>query len=127
VRFTPDGKFGCSGDEDGEIHVWDVATGATRTRMLGHQHGVFVLGVSRDGTRLASGGWDNTVRVWKLDDGQELLTLRGHASGIYASEFSPDGETLFTVSGEGLVRVWASGVKRRPSPAPTPTLAPQSP
>jgi WD40 repeat protein len=80
--FAPGGKEVVSGDENGEIHCWDLATGACRQVLRGHQDDVNGLDFSPDGRTLVSGGEDGTVRLWDYSTGRPTALL-----------FGPPGET----------------------------------
>jgi WD40 repeat protein len=64
-----------SGDEEGSIRLWDVATGLCRRVFEGHQNGVTSLAISPCGRRMASASWDNTIRIWDLESGREQAVL----------------------------------------------------
>ena len=67
VAFSPDGKTLASGNTDGTIRMWDMASG----RPIGqppHRPPRRHLSVafSPDGKTLASGNVDHTVQLWDL-------------------------------------------------------------
>ncbi len=122
VAFSPNGEWIVSGGgdvENGELKVWDVATGRMKgPTHEGHSTRVTAVAVSPDGQRIVSGGWDKTLKVSDAQTGQETLTLRGHSCSVSSVAFSPDGrrivsgayeirperERQFTVAGE--IKVW---------------------
>src|SRR5262249_26563147 len=73
---APDGRCLASGDSRGVIHLWELATGSERRRLLGHESvqndkqsfgaGVTALAFSGDGDSLISGGNDTTILIWDL-------------------------------------------------------------
>lgn len=85
VAISPDGKRLVSGDKDGLVRVWDVATGEELCHVFGHVNGAAVLAVaiSPDGRTAASCGSgsvgfeslqsrvpmaDHVIRLWKLPE-----------------------------------------------------------
>jgi len=44
--------------------LWDVATGKTIKRFLGHTHRVNTVDFNSDATVIASGSYDSSVRIW---------------------------------------------------------------
>ncbi|GAB2974902.1 hypothetical protein GCM10023080_044340 [Streptomyces pseudoechinosporeus] len=98
-RFSPDGTSLAS--SDGDVRLWDAATGKERAKPL-YSGTVFIesLAFSPDGRTLATGGGDR-VQFW------DAATLRPQGPQITKSEevqgaafpgvaFSPDGRILVT-------------------------------
>ncbi len=106
IAFSPDGQTLATGNGDGTISLWEVATGRERKRLEGHTFKVTSVAYSPDGKTLASGSDDNTVRVWEVATGHELTRLEGHISTVTSVAYSPDGKTLASGSGDNTVRVW---------------------
>ncbi|MBL9168994.1 MAG: protein kinase [Verrucomicrobiales bacterium] len=108
VTFSPDGKWLASGDRDGSISLWDVASaGRVRRQLTGHAGGVSGVGFHPDGNRLVSSGFDGQVKVWDWRAGVEMLTLRWPGGGrVWHAAFSPDGKTIAGAGGDGLVTLW---------------------
>jgi WD40 repeat protein len=71
--FSPDGKTLATGNMDGTVELWDVATGRLRDTLRGHSKAVYCLAFTPDGKILASGSIDTTVKVW--GNGQDLANL----------------------------------------------------
>ena len=121
LAFSPKGDTLASGDGNGDVVRWDVATGQEIGRPLNRSDSVVPVAVgalafSPDGKILASGNDVGDVVRWDLATGQEI----GH-SWVLASEaiidalaFSPDGETIATGDSVGGVQLWdvATGTAR---------------
>ncbi len=93
VAFSPNGKLLASGDNKGIIIVWDVKTGAEKTRLLGHTDRVQSVKFLPGGNYLASGSNDGTVRLWNLKSGKEIMNRRA-GSPVNSVAFSPDSKLL---------------------------------
>jgi WD40 repeat protein/tRNA A-37 threonylcarbamoyl transferase component Bud32 len=109
VCFSPDGKRLASGGatpfRQGELKVWDTATGEELLSSQGHANAVQCVCFSPDGKRFASGGGDGTVKVWDTATGQNLLTLPGDLSTVFSVCYSADGR-IASGNQAGRVRVW---------------------
>lgn len=103
--YSPDGTLLVTGNFDGTVRIFDVATGTERLIIHAHQKGVFEVAFSPDGRNVASSSnWsDPSVRVWSVETGRELLNLPYEIhSSVSGLSFSPDGNTL---AASGLVYV----------------------
>lgn len=102
----PDGKQLAIGQPQGQIHVWDHATGAIVHTFTAPEPGPSSLAWSPDGSLLAGGAGDGSISIWGADDQQPRLTLKGGKDGVRSIGFRPDGKTIiagFAVKEESLI------------------------
>ncbi|KAK3693232.1 WD40-repeat-containing domain protein [Podospora appendiculata] len=69
-----------TGSDDTLIHVYDTKTGQLRTKLEGHEGGVWAL--QYEGNTLVSGSTDRSVRVWDIQKGICTQTFFGHTSTV---------------------------------------------
>ena len=69
-RVAPDGRWLASGDDDGEVIIWNAQAGWAFRILNGHTSDVQVLTIAPDGTWLASADGASTVRIWDPATGQ---------------------------------------------------------
>jgi WD40 repeat protein len=67
LAFSTDGKLLASGEQYGEIILWDVGTGTKARALTGHEAQVSSVCFSPNGGLLVSGSLDKTIRLWTLD------------------------------------------------------------
>jgi WD40 repeat protein/serine/threonine protein kinase len=92
---------------DGEVKIWDMATGQPVYSLRGHMGGAFTVAFAPEGRRLASGGvYDGLVKIWDVEAGKEALSLRGHSDSLLGVVFSPDGRQLYSAGTDHTVRAW---------------------
>ena len=104
--FSPDGEVLASGQNDGSVLLWDVASGQVAARLDGHGRGVRSLAFTPDARVLATASADSTVRLWDVVSREALGVLRGHGGGVKSVSFSPDGQLLASGSADGAVLLW---------------------
>jgi WD40 repeat protein len=95
VAFSPDGKTFATGASDGEVELWDLATGARLSSTDGHKPAseVSTVAFSHDGKTLASGTFDK-IKLWDVATGSQLRSLDSRSHWVTSVAFSPDGKTL---------------------------------
>ncbi|KAJ9618663.1 SCF ubiquitin ligase complex subunit cdc4 [Taxawa tesnikishii (nom. ined.)] len=69
-----------TGSDDTNINIYDTKTGVLRSKLEGHEGGVWAL--AYDGNTLVSGSTDRSVRVWDIKKGKCLQTFQGHTSTV---------------------------------------------
>jgi WD40 repeat protein len=104
--LSPDGRLLAAGDQDGNIHLWDVASGEKLRTLSGHTGIVLRLAFNQDGSRLASASFDRLAKVWDVATRDELFSLYGNTSNVFGVSFSPDGERLATAGADGSIRIF---------------------
>ena len=99
--FGPDGKTIASVSGEGEVTVWETASGQKLFSLPGR-----IARYSPDGARLATGGEDGQVTIWDFAAREKLLTLKGNNKRITDVDFSLDGKLLASADGDGNIIVW---------------------
>ena len=95
--ISSQGTYIAMGNEDGQVTLWDGATGELLITLTEHTDEVAGLAFSPNEQLLATASFDGTIRIWHLPDGQLLHTMDVIGNSDLA--FSPDGTIL--ASGDG--------------------------
>merc|ERR1711975_72606 len=64
VVISSDGQFALSGSWDGTLRLWDLNTGLTTRRFVGHDKDVLSVAFSADNRQIVSGSRDKTIKLW---------------------------------------------------------------
>lgn len=100
-----------SGDDGGEIRLWDGKTGALKKVLAQAGASVGSLTFSPDSKLLLSSAGVAEGRpvntVYDLGSGRETVTYRGHDSIVLATAISPDGHRAATAAtGSKAIHIW---------------------
>ena len=120
VAFSPDSRLAMGGG-DGEISIWETATGKKVGAIGGGFRQGQTLALSPDGHLLATGSYQGGIELWSL---AKLLTAFAQnakntkpdrtiaaQNGDYGQQyrallFSRDGKTLFGATNRGLIQAF---------------------
>jgi WD40 repeat protein/serine/threonine protein kinase len=91
VCLSTDSRFAMSGNNDGSIKLWEVATGKCLHTFTGHTYTVNSICLSTDSRLALSGSDDGTVKLWELVTGKCLRTFTGHVGVVNSVCLSADG------------------------------------
>lgn len=103
LQFSPDGKTLISTD-DNVIVLWDLGTGALRSKIEDQDDMYFDLAFSGDSRRLVTTSCDGYARISSTETGELEQTISVEDERMLAVAFSPDGELLAT--GSEIARLW---------------------
>jgi WD40 repeat protein/DNA-binding phage protein len=112
LAFSPDNQLLATGHANGEIGLWQVATGQLLFCLKRHSSSVWTLAFSPDGETLASGSFDRAIALWKISTGVEQQMLSGHSDWVRGVAFSPDGMLLASCSNDGTIKLWECSTGR---------------
>ncbi len=104
--LVTDGTVLFSGDRQGTIKAWDLASGKEIHSWAAHAQTVTSLALSPDGERLFSASLDQTIKTWDVSAGREVALFAGHEGPVHKILLSPDGKRLFSASGDRTIKVW---------------------
>jgi len=106
-----------SGCSDGEIYVWEMATGKLKNHFAAHQDGVHYVSLSEDGAWLASGGDDFCLRVWDMSscslDSMVAYNDDDGAFGAPQPRFLGESHRLACLFGDDTIRIYDLETQRQ--------------
>ena len=118
LTFSRDGQHLAATLREGDVALWEVATGALLFRREAHaRHVVWCAAFSPDGQRLATGGSDQSIHLWNVPARRLERVLRGHEDEVWSVLFGADGRFLASSGKDETVRIWPLDL---PESAPVP-------
>lgn len=91
--LTPDGAYALSGSWDNTMRLWDMTTGKTAQRFVGHTGDVMSVSISESVRFFVSASRDKTVKVWNVI-GECVETLKGHNDWVSSVKCSPSDTSI---------------------------------
>lgn len=108
--ISSDGAYALSASWDKTLRLWELATGVTTRRFVGHNNDVLSVSFSADNRQIVSGSRDRTIKLWNtLGDCKFTITDKGHTEWVSCVRFSPNPQNPVIVSAG-----WDKLVKVRP-------------
>lgn len=105
VKFSPDGKWVVSGDQEGLLRIWDLTAGKLLHEFKNHTNAITKVRFHPNEYFLASSSADRTVKFWDLDTFSNVETAGPEATAVRAIEFTPNGEAMFSAT-QDCLKVW---------------------
>ncbi|MCY2941881.1 MAG: NB-ARC domain protein [Planctomycetota bacterium] len=111
LTFSPDSKLlataGGAATEDGEVKIFDVATGKQLLDIKGaHSDTAFGVAFSPDGKMLASCGADKFVKIFEVPSGKPVKSFEGHTHHVMDVAWKNDGKFLASAGADNAIKVW---------------------
>lgn len=109
--ISSDGAYALSASWDKTLRLWELATGVTTRRFVGHNNDVLSVSFSADNRQIVSGSRDRTIKLWNtLGDCKFTITEKGHTEWVSCVRFSPNPQNPVIVSAgwDKLVKVCVS-------------------
>jgi guanine nucleotide-binding protein subunit beta-2-like 1 protein len=94
---------------DKTLRLWDLESGKTVRRFVGHTKDVLSVSFSADNRQIVSGSRDRTIKLWNtLGECKYTITDDGHTDWVSCVRFSPNTQNPIIVSAgwDKLVKVW---------------------
>ena len=104
IAFSSDGQFLATGDENGQVNVWDVRTQKIVAQLQGDPEYIAAVKFSSDNRILAGAGYEGKIKLWEVQNWERLGTLNS-GSTASAISFSPDSKILASTGYES-VNLW---------------------
>jgi eukaryotic-like serine/threonine-protein kinase len=105
MAVSKDGKNLATGDDDGAVKFWDIASGSVQWTLNAHKSPIWAMALSPAGDYLATGSDDGLTKVWNVATQKEAFTLP-KIGGVRALAFDSEGKRLISGGRDGTVKIW---------------------
>lgn len=97
--ISSDGAYALSSSWDHTLRLWELSTGNTTRRFVGHNNDVLSVSFSADNRQIVSGSRDRTIKLWNtLGDCKFTISDKGHTDWVSCVRFSPNPQNPVIVS-----------------------------
>lgn len=97
--ISSDGAYALSASWDKTLRLWELSTGTTTRRFVGHTNDVLSVSFSADNRQIVSGSRDRSIKLWNtLGDCKFTITEKGHTEWVSCVRFSPNPQNPVIVS-----------------------------
>ena len=106
MQLSKDGKLLATGDEAGEIKIWDVngRSFTLRHTLKEHKAMVSCIRFNDYGTKMLSGSWDRSAILWDVETGKVLQVFPDKEWVFGVSFYNADNTIAIT---SNIVRIWS--------------------
>ena len=108
VAFSTDGKLLATGDNSGQVNVWNLQNHRAVTQLNADPDSVYTVQFSPNNRILAGAGYGGKVKLWNVPNWEPHGTLTSNST-ISEISFSPDSSTLAATSYKS-IHLWAVGI-----------------
>lgn len=98
IEFSPDGREIAGGTIDGDIIIWNLATGEIRERFDGQHGWVTDILYWDGGSKIIASYADAVIRVHDTSNLTISEEIQGHSNRVMALTINPTGEFLLSVA-----------------------------
>jgi WD40 repeat protein len=105
MAVSPDEKLVATGNQDGGVHLHEVATGNLVRALPRHDGPVDALAFSADGQRMLTGCHDGSVQLWEVATGKRQRAMKGAPNWVRGLAFLP-GDRAVSADRDAKLRVW---------------------
>ena len=99
------GKYIYSATYANTIDIWDIETGQSVDKLIGHSAAVYSLCLLSE-FRLVSCSYDGTIRIWDLRTNRCIQNLIRHKNSLECVAAHPDGLQFFSAASDGTISAY---------------------
>jgi WD40 repeat protein len=88
-----------TGDEEGEVKIWNLAKKEAIKTISAHKNGLRAIAMCPDGKRFITVGANGELRLWNVETGEKIKEWEV-PTPINNLVFTADGKKLVTANGD---------------------------
>ncbi|WP_073630478.1 NB-ARC domain-containing protein [Scytonema sp. HK-05] len=106
IAFSLDGEILATGDDNGDVYLWQARDGQLLMTLKGHTNQVKSVIFHPHNQTLVTRSEDQTVKFWDVNTGQVLRTLQRYTSQALSICWAPNGLILISQARDNTVSLW---------------------
>ena len=109
LAVTKDGNHVITGDDEGDITIWQAKNGQRERVLSGHKGAISDISLSDSGSRLVSASYDRTARVWESAGGGNfrlVYVTPPTEDRLVCAAINSGGSMVATAGTDGVIRLW---------------------
>jgi WD40 repeat protein len=106
MAVTASGSHALVGAVDGNLKIWDLATGRLAWDLPGHRNWITSVAVTTDYRLVVTGSRDGTLKLWDPHTGVCNSTLAGHDDRVNSIALTPDNRSVVSGSSDRTIKLW---------------------
>jgi WD40 repeat protein len=106
VTVSREMQLAASGDEIGNVIIWDKELKVKKREWEGHRDSVRAMVFVPSAKKLVTVSDDTTIKIWDTDRQTDPVVISAHKKPVIAVAAHKDGEIIATASADDTTRIW---------------------
>mmetsp|Transcript_24060 Transcript_24060/g.48585 ORF Transcript_24060/g.48585 Transcript_24060/m.48585 type:complete len:313 (+) Transcript_24060:737-1675(+) len=112
-KLSSDGQFCISSSWDNTLRLWDISSGKTLQKFIGHKKDILTVSFSKDNRHIVSGSRDSSIKFWNSIGQCKETFLDKSSSWVNQVQFLPSKKpVLLSCDWEGVIKIWDIPAKK---------------
>lgn len=106
AAYSPNGLHLATGDQGGNIRLWNISTGELVATLAGDKCQVRSVTFNSKGTKIISASIDGTIRIWNANSFNLEKIFNAHNHTIEHIIYNSANDCVLSISKDKTIRIW---------------------